>query len=819
MSVYADPRAERKAEIGAGVVPMTYGTHISTLFGKDDHTRLKAAQLLYHTNPWVNAAERAVTGKFANVDWHLEDENDDEISDDAGTLQKQARDLLEKPQAALPRTATQGLSRRSLWSLTSRHMGLCGTTFWFADQMDLNGIPFAFLYINPVRMTPVSNPSGYLIGYRLDAEPWDINSGYPLTLDEVLRFDLDPGDTGHWGIGLAEASGILDELWMLAARHSGGVLGSGGRIAGITMPKPGVEMDDDAWKSLVRDMRSISEDPNATKRNLILKKPMDFIRTAASPQELDLFKGLELERDDILGYWGVPKSQIGLDVPTGLNSGGTKDRDLQVLWQGSVHSRLVPFAEVIQFQLLDRFKAVGLTLELEIEEPDFTEDKPRYENAQLALSQPLRNRERREVLGLEPFGDPILDEAVWMPLSMTAMFTAPDAQGKPVPQQEVEEQAEPSTIEAKATVGKRPLMGLRRQVDAKWLPRVQASVAEVLRDQRAEVTAKAKRHAEHLRRKPTDHVVWWDEKKWDRLLADALKGHASAIAEQVASHVDTILSTKKAGPRKRPSGAIGGSVGVAEHEAWEPAVRDRVIAKVGLRVTGINRTTRDAVVRTIQETVAKGIEDGLGAAQLGDALETALDDAATFDESRAELIARTETAQAYNASALGSYAEFGIEMVEPLDGDQDPECIARLERGPVSLEDAEADEDHPNGTLDWVPYFPEETEGKASVMGPRTARATLAYLQVLAEDEAKTEDRFFALAETYARAAEAMSREAPPTNVTVNVPEIIIPAPVVNVAAPAATPAPVVDVTVPKEGPKTIRKNADGSYTITEGKA
>ena len=696
----------QKAETGPGVLPMMYDFKMSDLFGKSDHARLKAAQLLYHTNPWVNAAERAVTSKFANVEWHLEDENDEDIGDDAKPEQKLARDLIEKPQANLPRNGSQGLTRRALWSITSRHMGLCGTAFWFMDAIDLNGIPSAFLYINPCRMTPVSNPSGYLIGYKLDAKPYDPNSGYPLTLDEVLTFHLDPGDMGHWGIGLAEASGVLAELWMLAAKHSGGVLSSGGRIAGITMPKLGVEMNDDAWLALVRDMRTIAEDPNAAKRNLIIKKPMDFLPTAVSPKDLDLMRSLELSRDDILGYWGVPKSQIGLDVPTGLNSGGTKDRDLQVLWQGAVHSRLVPFTEVIQYQLLDRWKALGVTLELEIEEPDFTEDKPRYENAQLALSQPLRNRERREVLGLEPFGDPALDEAVWLPLTMTLGYTAPDAEGNTP----VQEEQEPNTVEAKATVGKRPLMGLRRQIDAKWVPQLKVSVADVLKAQRAEIAGKVKRNAAHLMRKPTDHATWWDGGKWDRVLAKALETHAAGIASQVTAHVDTIL-TGKASPKRRRLGATvsSGSVAVAE-AGWEPIVSARVIAKVGQRVTGINATTRDAVVRTIQTTVERGIEEGLGAAALGDALELALDDAATFDEYRAELIARTETMGAYNSAALGSYGEFGIDMVEPLDGDQDEECVARLARGPVTLEEAEADEDHPNGTLDWVPYFPEETQ-------------------------------------------------------------------------------------------------------------
>jgi hypothetical protein len=202
---YTRPAA--KAETGPGVFPMMNDIHMD-VFGRSDQARITAAQALYHTNPWVNAAERAVTSKFANVEWHLEDEDDEEIDENSGPEQQAALDLLEHPQRKLKRGETQGLTRRALWSVTSRHMGLCGLAHWYGDSMSIDGIPESFLYVNPARMTPVSNKSGFLIGWRLDAVPHNPDSGYPLTLDEVWTFTLDPADVGHYGIGLAEASGI-----------------------------------------------------------------------------------------------------------------------------------------------------------------------------------------------------------------------------------------------------------------------------------------------------------------------------------------------------------------------------------------------------------------------------------------------------------------------------------------------------------------------------------------------------------------------------------------------------------------------------------
>ena len=75
-----------------------------------------------------------------------------------------------------------------------------------------------------------------------------------------------------------------------------------------------------------------------------------------------------------------------------------------------------------------------------------------------------------------------------------------------------------------------------------------------------------------------------------------------------------------------------------------------------------------------------------------------------FDQYRAERIARTELMFAYNAAALDSYGSMGVTQVQAIDGDDDEECAER--NGQVfSLADAEAIEDHPNGTLDWAPVL------------------------------------------------------------------------------------------------------------------
>ena len=653
----------------------------------------REAQQLYHTNPWVNLAERTISAKVGGLEWHLEDAQDEEITDKSPAPYLEARDLLEKPQMAL--TGRKQQTRRDLWSLTSRHVGLCGNAFWYLDQLDLLAQrPATILYINPARMSPAEDKAGNLIGWFLDSSSFEARDGTPLELPEVLHFTLDPPDWGHFGIGIVEASLGKAFFSSVTDRHASGVVSSGGRLAGMLMPKTGVTLEPDAWESLKRDYRAIVGDPDAAKKMQILKAPMDFTPTSANPQQLDLSKLMDQSRDDILALWGVPVSQVGIATSAGLNGGATKGFDEAVLYQGAVHARVVSILETIQFQLLDRWKAAGIHLELEIEEPEFDDRTPLFDLAQKALNLPLTNAQRLALIGEDPTGEEAIDNAIMLPATLTAWMTvgAPATPAAPVaaPQEPTGptmpmEPLAPAPMMGKARI-RGPLLSQRKAIDARVVPAVKKSVAAVLAEMRTEIAAKVKRNAAHLSKRPTDVDTWWNAAKWNAALTKALTPHVSGVALTVTTEIDKVLGQGKALP------------------VWAEPVYARLMKRVGLRVTGLLDTTRDAVLSVIQATVRQGIDEGLGAAQIGDALEVALNDAATFDEYRAEMIARTETMAVYNSAALDSYREFGMEQVQAIDGDGDPECAAR--DGQVyTLDEAAAIEDHPNGTLDWTPVF------------------------------------------------------------------------------------------------------------------
>lgn len=402
-----------------------------SVFQRDPARMARQAQDVYLTNRHIRQAERLIAGRFATVDWHLEDADgnrvgrDDGDNDDAAYLA--VLDLLERPYrpqpgdpiAAVPKT------RAALWNLTCRHTGLAGYGAWYLDETDaLAGTPRSLLYINPARLSPATDKGGALVGWVLDRD--SPSGGTPLDTENVVVFHLEPPDTGHLGAGLVETAMSMVELTKHADRHATGVLAAGGRLSGVVAPKGTETMEEEVYQQLVLDFRRASEDPASARRMNILRGPVEFHRLSATPSELDLVAVMNMGRDEVRELWNVPRSQVGGKGEGGLNSGESKGYDEAVLWQNAVGPRLRSFAETVQYELLDRWAELGVSVRLVIEEPEFDDETPLYERASKAVTLPLTNKERREQVGLEPFNDE-RDDEVWMASTMTRVYPEPEA--------------------------------------------------------------------------------------------------------------------------------------------------------------------------------------------------------------------------------------------------------------------------------------------------------------------------------------------------------------------------------------------------------
>lgn len=719
-----------KAESGPGVFAIdTYQPLFDV--SRSPNKLMAEAEALFHTQVWVAAAERAIVGRYVRAAWHLEQADGATVDKDASPAERAVLDFINKP--------SEKRNRRQLWSLTLRHMGLTGNAFWYLDQQDALGVPLQVLYINPTRMSPVEDAGGNLLGWIMDKGDNPLTragaQAVPFEATELVHFLLDEPDAGHWGIGIAEAASSRLTMDRLAANHTAQLLATGGRIPGLLSPKQGAStMNDDQWLATVRDYRNIVGDPDAAKRLHIVRGPVDFTETAAKPSELELNDLLSASRESILAAWGVPLSQIGIMQSSGLNSGEHVKYEEAALWQGAIEYRADGFEEQVQ-ELIDLF---GLGLRLVVDTPAFDDQQPLFVNAEKAKVVPLTVDERRALVGYDPLEDKEAGAAIFLDQTMVLLNTAP-----PVPEP-VEPEPVPAVVKS----------DLRDRSVKQWEPRLREAVFGFLQTQAQAIANRVKRNHAHLVNKPTDVRVWWNERQWNTELTELLEPLLGEMAGKVSRGVSRSLAPAKADP-----------------------FLDRVVALVrssaGLRITGINDTTRD----DIQRLVVAGVEAGLGPAELAQTIV----DATPFNQARAELVSRTETARAYNEAALHTYREFEVTEVEAVDGDVDAPCAERNgKRFPI--DEAMGIADHPNGTLDWIPVFAAKavTEEPAKANLPARGDGVEVHLHLPPDLKYPSPE---------------ITVNVPPTEVTLNVPQQ--PAPIVNVAVAAAevhVPTPIVNV-------------------------
>lgn len=696
---------ESKAALGVGAWVMENHEPISR--GRRDRQKfMKEAQSISRRNPWVNTAEGIIIGKASTVQWHLEDGNSDTLDEEhpGDPVAQAIQTLLEKPNPQM--------TRSRLWSITLRHMGVCGNAFWYLDQRDrLLGLPTAIYYINPARMRPATDKQGNLTGWVLDAEDtYEYESGRQtgvgLELEEVIHFTLETPDWGYLGHGLIEAAENLLSLHSAAERYLTQTMTSGGRRGHFIMPKDG-RMDDDVFQSLVAGLRNVSESPDAAKRNIVTKGPIETQPQAMNANEVGASGILTMMREDIVsGVWRVPLASLGVPTTSGLNSGDARKYDDASLWQNAIEPRLHSLAETIQFHLIDRAQR-DLSLVLEL--PTFDDNAPAWEILAKSREAPVTWNEQRQLVGLDPLPDydgeglP-LGLRITMPLGLTQVAQGPDAHGgfAVIPEPPKVLPPEQPLLEP----GPQKATTVRGRLEATMTPKLRASVSEFLHAQRDELLTRLASHTEHLLRKPGD-TSWWSGKHWDDALAKALSPKLLAVAETAASHVEGTM------PRKA-----------------EPFI-DNVLAfvrkRTGDRITGINETTRDDIVRTVRVAVGEAVGDGLAPSAAAQLIRERVGAMTTWSPERAELISRTELMNAYNDAALSSYSELDVTEVEALDGDDDEECAER--NGQVyPIEQAMDISDHPNGTLDWAPVLAAKAdpvaEMKAELAELRTAVAT-----------------------------------------------------------------------------------------------
>jgi len=734
--------------------------------------------------------------------------------------------------------------RTAQWRKTVRHIGLTGNAFWYLDGMNAFGNPNAILDIRPDRMTPNEDRNGNLVSWQLDKTA--TSPGLTLSLEETIHFVYDPPDIGHFGIGLVESALLWAANSQGLDRHTSMLISSGGRLSGILSPKQGV-VGPEQGLQLERDWRTIVDTSDAAKRLQIVNAPVDFQKTTLTPAELDLIAMITNLRDNLLALWHMPLTAIGIhERGSSISAGAAKvtETDDETVWENAVKARTEPFREQLQYRLCDPYQAQGQSYEFILDYPTFDDNSQTYIDAQQALNQPITNNERREILGLDPIDDAVLGESggplgeeVWMPATQVYAFTqaiginqkpepTPEALATPAPTEtmdatslaagETTQHAGAAVAKASVTPSTRvhprfaplhtALVNLRNRIAASKTPIIKRGVHAVLQDQKREIAAMLRDNAAHIAKNPHDVNIRLP-KSFDAKLSAALNPHLAVMADLVNATIHDVLPVK---PQKAA-----------------PMALERVLTHGAARITGINETTRQKV----NEAIYRALEAGSTVNDVADAIEGigttvigGLELGSLFDEYRAEMIARTELMDAYNASAIASYSDAGFDQVQAIDGDGDPECAER--DGQIySSDEADSIEDHPNGTLDWVPVISDPTDMVDEEVPMKAGMAPRSIADAIAAIGEQHSESMAALRAVHTDAMASMiagnsvisDQIAALANVghPITLPDgaVQVAAPNVQVDAPVTVQAGDTHVHVPPPAPREITRDNRGNIT------
>jgi len=776
--------AQTKATYG-GILQSVYANDVPLRVYGSDPQQKAAMYLKAYKVGWFYKAGKKIAGDVAGLERTLsyedtEGDNEDEIVAPALTVPWEQLDPIEQ-YLRLMEKPNPYQTGRTLFTKTEIRLDFAGMAFWYLEGGEGGQLPTGLYGISPARMWPSLDAQSRLIGWVMDKD--DRGGGIPFSVDEILPFIVPDAGDDYWaGQGVVEAVYANVPLSEQMARHTSNVLQTGGRLAGMIWPKDRA-LSEDEYADAQRAWRNVSSDPNAAKRMLVFPEPMEYAAGASSPAEIGIPELATLSRDEILTAFPISPYQLGVPMPGGLNSAETRKEDRHDYWEGTIHPRVELLEETIQWGLVTRYEnAIGRPLDFDIEEPNLDDAPALIEKVGAykgLVSIGFDPKESVDAVGLAHIkwnGLPaILDPAQQLQMQQDAAAARAEAVTSGV-SVTAGDSAARDAASTSVSVSK-AVKARREDVMGRELPGFQGTMQTFLHDQRARIEADVIETLGPLTKAARkDAPEWWHQKREDDLLGEALHGIYIRLTRSALGVVANDLSRVVYAERIRK-------------------VAQKMLDDAGDRITGINETTRKAVAEQIAEGTRRGYSPLQIANGVGQEGYTGIRNDTAFDEARAELVARTETMLGYNQSALLGYKEFNVAEVEAIDGDQDEECAER--NGQVfSVDEALTIEDHPNGTLDWIPL----TDSKA--VDVDNVGRVIDFATKALELANRPQDLHVTVSQPDVHV------DGP--QITVEAAQVNVPEPVVTVAA---AEAPIVNVTVPEQAAPVV------NVTLPETKA
>lgn len=559
------------------------------------------------------------------------------------------------------------MSGKQLLEATATWLEIHGNAYWYLSELDRRGQPKEIWILDSRNMMVVPDKKAFISGYVYMVNGRQI----PLDPEEVIHFKYFNPFNPYYGLGTLQALANLLELEDLRNQYDKSFFDNGAVIKGVlktpqTLSQPVFERIKKEWR------RTFGGAKNAHKI-AILEDGVEFQPISLSHTDMEFLNMAKFNRERILSAFGVPPAKLG--IMEHANYSNSEEQD-HTFWSETMAPKLADIEEKINNELAPRYGNFTVAFD-----PVVLEDETKRVNEVVALAQTgvLTIDELRERLG-------------YAPLKQAEQQQLAEQQQATQQQQDQQQQDQQNQQNGEAQKAAKSIRDTYQRARAAFIARVirefEPDLVKFFNEQENRVMEKLFAAGKTGKRYNFIPDELWDTYTENEKLLEILQVlhvlAAKSAYEKAGSFFDVDLRFDLENPHNK-----------------------KLINELGHKITRINETTRQAIV----EQVLEGMRRGYSINQIahGYPEENYKGIAGVFDQARgyrARMIARSESADAYNMAALKAYKDLGQTQVEVIDGiDWDSKC--REANGQIwSLEKAQTNlKEHPNCTRAFAPYL------------------------------------------------------------------------------------------------------------------
>jgi len=623
--------------------------------------RVSPAKAMTVYNGWVYACVRAISEEIANMRWRLFKMDNEEASE-----------IFEHDLLDLLNGVSETQTGYELKYLMGSHLELAGNFYAVMDGVKASkdgkptGIPKALYPLNPSGVRVVVDRSQF--PSRITKfEYTSYGKRYEFDPAEILHLKYpDPSDL-HEGIGTAQSIPLWIDADNYAMEFNRRFFINGARIGGV------LESDNARTESqlqfIKKSFEAIHKGYDSAYKTLVLPKGTKYTQASESQKDMDFNNLMVMMRDRILAGFRVPRTVLGItDDVNRANAEATN----YVFALRTIKPKMQLIVSYLNEFLVPLY-GENLFLDFEDPVPENTELKVKEMAASVGVLSPNEQRER--YFGYEPIdgADEPLAPVTMQPIGTpdTTPEVNPDTPKKSKRKKHLQtgSGARPSVKYAKAAK-------MRHSLNKDFTEKMSAAF-ELFQSQQKEVSQKSIGdltdkdwaiiyRSFETRIQPYIKLVASAIRKFNRgqkeralkNLERAIKSVKSAkgIDQEVLFNLQNEIGitinfvTPALTDLYDKEGAEASSLVGAPVSTLPRTILDRTI---GLMAKSYNETTLDLLKTKLDQ----GISEGLSISELKDTISQIYE---YSDESRAEMVARTEAFRTANLATKEAWSQSGV---------------------------------------------------------------------------------------------------------------------------------------------------------------